>query len=312
MSNILPAVIFFVAAGLTLITAVVDLIVIQQRGRSQQASSGRAGILTYATDLLLPLLLQLAVAGLALLLALTQPSTVNTLFTYLLSGSVIALVGVSAGVGRSNAQRERQGLVRSSPPVLALPPPTPNGVHRCVVLPTAGERVARVMSFVLSVAFALDLPFFFLDQGNNGLPGPISDFSGKVLAVFGVLGVGLLLVNLATLDQRRILIADGRTLRTRLGLIRRRWVWPQVRQLFVRDHGDGRWSYQILDDNSRGFMWYDQPADNPSSVSTSQMAALISYLSRQTPVYLNPQQTNQRTRQQAQAAAEKISNRLVK
>src|SRR5215469_11294048 len=104
MSNILPAVIFFVVAGLTLITAIADLIVIQQRGRSQQAPVGRVGILTYATDLLLPLIMQLAVAGLALILAQTQPSTINVLFTYLLSGSVIAMVGVSAGVGRSNAQ----------------------------------------------------------------------------------------------------------------------------------------------------------------------------------------------------------------
>ncbi len=312
MTNILAIGVFSLAAGLTLVTAAVDLVVIGQRKAAQQAPSGRVGILTRATDLLLPLVIQLAVAGLALMLALAQPSAMNTLFAYLLDGSIIALVGVSAGVGRSNAQRERRGLVRSSPPMLTMPAPTPNGVHRCVVLPTAGERAARVISFALSLAFALDLPFYFLDQGNNGLPSPISDFSGKVLAIFGVIGAGFLLVNLATLDQRRILIADGRTLRTQLGLIRRKWAWPQVRQLFVRDHGDGRWSYQILDENARGFMWYDQPAVGPALTSASQMAALIAYLSRQSPVYLDPQQTNQRTRQQAQAAANKISDRLMK
>ena len=301
---------FGVAAAFAVIISVIDLMVIQRT----RTAALPVGVVTRATDLWPLLMAQVVVAALTVFVPLTRSDAANVSIALVFSGGLLILVALNAWFGLVNWQRQRRGVIASPAPNLTLPPNFGNGVYRSVAPPPASEQRSKIAYLLLTLVAACYLVPWALDLVGIGPFGNITIIDAVFLGV-GVIGLGLFLAGLATLDQRRVLVADAAGLSLRLGLAQRVIPWAQVSEVLVRDHGDGRWSYQVISATPRAvIMWFERPTARQTNgaISTSSMAAVALRRSAVKPTYLNPQETTERVRWAAQAAGSQIADRATK
>lgn len=314
-----PFILLLIAAVLVVATAVMDLLAVKRRATSGHTSRASGGGAIRVVTLLPLLCLQLVFAALATLIPLSASLPVSNGIAEILSGGVVALVGVSAGLGIANWRRAHHAPSVSTPPALAAPTHN-DAVMRCVIRPTPADVGYRVALLITAFVFALDLIPWALDQVASlpgasvagGLPGGMGNLLDGMLLGVGVIGLGMLLAVLVTLTGRRALTADAQGLRLRFGFARRESPWSRARRFLVRDHGNGQWSYQLIGEGTRDvIMWPEQPASSRrpgKTLTTSEMAALCIQRSGLRPEFLNPDETDRLIHQRIAATANSISD----
>src|SRR6185437_4104009 len=173
--------------------------------------------------------------------------------------------------------------------------------HR--VHPASHDAPTWLAFLALSLALAVDLiPWLFSELPNifgiktalgiTGLPDGIASILDTTLLVCGLLGLGMLLAGLALVGRSAILVADQQGLYLRQGIVRRAIPWRTARQLLVRDHGDGRYSYQLVGSEPRDVItWWEHPERHQGEITAAEMAAAVTAFSKLEPQWLDPQAT---------------------
>jgi hypothetical protein len=301
----MPVMLIWAAAMLLAIgTIIIDGIVLRQRASvavRADVAPPEVRPLTRATDLLPIIAFQVVVAGLAQFIPLTTSARVNTVIALVFAASLLVLVAISLGFA----------LVNMRPHVaLATPRPTipklvaePGIAYHHRVHPASGDAPAWLAYLALSLALAADLiPWLFSELpdifgiktalGITGLPGGIANIIDMTLLVCGLLGLSMLLAGVVLMGRSAILAADHQGMSLHQGIVRRAISWRTARQFLVRDHGDGRYSYQLVGSEPRDVItWWEHPERHQGEITAAEMAAAVTAYSKLEPQWLDPQAT---------------------